>query len=137
MLTLDGGEDLLAKVVIIPSRGSGIDVLVAAHAGEAVDHRDDHRPHLARSDETIQFHLQVFAKRIDAKERLPGSRVADDPVRRGIPFPWIVLRREIDSHVSTRRILERISFQHLRIEPLDDDLPTGHPYPAGTVATEH
>src|SRR5205807_5284913 len=122
VLRFDERDDLLAEVIVIPTGRGRIDVLVTAHPGEAVDHGHDHGPHLPRPDEAIQLRLQVLSERIDAEERFSGSRVANDPICRGIPFPWIVLRREVDGHVPPGRIPKRIPFQHHGVEALDDDV---------------
>ena len=127
----------MAQVVIVLPRRGRIDVLVAADASEAVDHRDDHSPHLPGSDEAIQFRLQVLSQRVDPEEGFPGPGVPDDPIRRGIPLSRIVLRGKIDGHVPTGRILERIPLQLLRIERLDDNLSTRHSSPAGQTTTRH
>src|SRR5207247_6640646 len=101
-------------------------VLNPADLREAVDHRDNHRPHLSRADEPIQLCLQILPQRIDGEERLPCAGVADDRVRRRIATVRIVLRREVDGNVPLRWISKRVALQHLRIERLADHLAARH-----------
>src|SRR5207247_9509190 len=57
VLRFDVRDDFVAQVVIVLPRRGRIDVLVAADSSEAVDHRDDHSPHLPGSDVAIMFRL--------------------------------------------------------------------------------
>ena len=126
VLRLDEWEDLLSQVVVVPSGRARVDVLIAADFREAVDHRDDQRSHLARPDEPVEPGLQVLAERIKPEERLAGPRVADNPIRRGISLAGIVPGRQIDRHVPTGRIPQRISLQDFGIQRFNDDFAARH-----------
>src|SRR5437868_7549014 len=123
---IDEGNELVNQIVGVAADRRRVDVLIAAHAGEAVGEYDDARSHPALVRETRCTLGNVLVERPPIEMRETRARIADQieqyrialaaRARSAARDACVVSGRQPDAKLANVRIRERIAGEDLRVE---------------------
>jgi hypothetical protein len=119
----DEGQHLGEEVVLVGAGRGGVDVLVAADAGEAVGGDDDHLGAGAREDQPIEAAPEVFPERVGAEEHPAGAGEAGEGEQRRRGLRRRVAGGKVDVELALGGIAERVVAKPLAVEAMHDDAP--------------
>ena len=108
--TLELRQHLSQQIVLPRTHGSGVYVLIAAQAGEAVRECHHHRRHTSLSDQSVEPLRYVFLKRCPPRVRQAATGEPDQVDQQG-EIPAVAVGRHIDIYEPVGWIPKQIVLQ--------------------------